>query len=174
VRERRFENTRFLVSDGAELSVGGEFELINLALDFPIVSLLYPSSEPSSSSSSALTVGLEKVEFCGRALSLSDRSIIGPPSATVYRFLGVGLTLAGRSAGLFGSGKSLDCDADDMVPVRPEDTLPYDEAEEDGLVVVLGSPGIFSGRVEEREEGGECVGEANAPRSGRVESGGVA
>jgi hypothetical protein len=139
--------------------------------DLPIVSSLKPPSD-SSSSSSTPTGELEEVESCGRALS---GFTIGPPSATVYRFLGVGLILAGRSAGLLGGGRSLEGDKDDMVRGSPDDDkLPYDDTEDDTFVVELGSPGIFSGRVEEREEGGEFVGEANAPRSNRPESGGVA
>jgi hypothetical protein len=52
-----------------------------------------------------------------------------------------------------------------MVRGSPDEMLPYDDTEDDVLVVALGSPGIFSGRVEVREEGGEFVGEGNAPRS---------
>jgi hypothetical protein len=61
-----------------------------------------------------------------------------------------------------------------MVVGSPEDMLPYDDADDGGLGLVFGSPGIFNGRVVESEEGGEFDGEANVPRSSRPESGGVA
>ena len=95
--------------------------MTNRAVDLPIVSLLNSSSD---SSSSAPTGELEIEEACGRA-------IMGPPSATVYRFLGVGLTLAGRSPGLLGGGSSLEGETDDMDRGSPDDRLPYDEAEDD-------------------------------------------
>ena len=53
--------------------------------------------------------------------------------------------LAGRSTGLFGAGRSLEGETDDIVPGSPDDKLLYDDGEGYVLVVALGSPGIFNG-----------------------------
>jgi hypothetical protein len=150
------------------------FELSNRAADLPIVSSLDPSSEALSSEPPSVIEELKvPVELCGRDLSFSGLSMIAPPSATVYLFLGVGLTLVGRSTGFLGGGMSLDGDID-VLRGRPDEMLPYDDTEDEILDAVLGRPGMLSGRVEERDEGGELVGDTNAPRSNKPESGGVA
>lgn len=102
--------------------------------------------------------------------------MIGPPSATVYLFRGVGLTLEFRSVGNLGGGRSFKGEVD-VVLGRPDVRLPYEETEDDKLeavLVFLGNPGILSGLVDESDEGGELAGDTKDPRSTAPESGGVA
>jgi hypothetical protein len=152
------------------------FELSNRAADLPIVSSLDPSYEALSSEPPSVIEELKvPVELCERDLSFSGLSMIDPPSATVYLFLGVGLTLVGRSTGFLGGCMSLGGGGDgDALRGRPDEMLPYEDSEDEMLDAVLGRPGILRGRVDERDEGGELVGDTNAPRSNKPESGGVA
>ena len=102
--------------------------------------------------------------------SSSSGGTRGPPSATVYLFRGVGLTLEGRFAGARGGGSVV------IVDGRPIPS-PTELALED---VVAGKPAIDTGLflvAELIEDGGELAGENVPPpdADGRnALSGGVA